>query len=251
MPIVTTIEGKIAQIAIDRPEKRNALNSELCKDLAREFLELNDDTRVRSIVLCGHNNVFCAGLDIEEQLAENTQIFSEFQKVIDALDALSKPIVAAVSGPAVGQGAAMLYHCDLVFAGEHALFSMPGLALGQTPRYGVSLLAVKSGGYKLAAQKLLLSEPISAAEAVAMGLVNHVVEDDKVMTVAGAAALRLACLPPEAMVATKRLLKAAYMSGLSEQRKLEEEAASHLEGSAESKEAFSAFMEKRQPKFAE
>ena len=98
MPIVTTIEGKIAQIAIDRPEKRNTLNSELCKDLAREFLELNDDTRVRSIVLCGHNNVFCAGLDIEEQLAENTQIFSEFQKVIDALDALSKPIVAAVSG---------------------------------------------------------------------------------------------------------------------------------------------------------
>ena len=145
----------------------------------------------------------------------------------------------------------MLYHCDLVFAGEHALFSMPGLALGQTPRYGVSLLAVKSGGYKLAAQKLLLSEPISAAEAVAMGLVNHVVEDDKVMTVAGAAALRLACLPPEAMVATKRLLKAAYMSGLSEQRKLEEEAASHLEGSAESKEAFSALMDKRQPKFAE
>ena len=184
-------------------------------------------------------------------MAENTPIFNEFQKVIDALDALSKPVVAAVSGPAVSQGAAMLYHCDLVFAGEHALFSMPGLALGQTPRYGVSLLAVKSGGYKLAAQKLLLSEPISAAEAVAMGLVNHIVEDDKVMTVAGAAALRLASLPPEAMAATKRLLKAAYMSGLSEQRKLEEEAVSHLEGSAESKEAFSAFMEKRQPKFAE
>ena len=245
MPIVTTIEGRIAQVAIDRPEKRNTLSSELCKDLAREFLELNDDTRVRSIVLCGHNNVFCAGLDIEEQLAENTPIFNEFQKVIDALDALSKPVVAAVSGPAVSQGAAMLYHCDLVFAGEHALFSMPGLALGQTPRYGVSLLAVKSGGYKL------VSEPISAAEAVAMGLVNHIVEDDKVMTVAGAAALRLASLPPEAMAATKRLLKAAYMSGLSEQRKLEEEAASHLEGSDESKEAFSAFMEKRQPKFAE
>ena len=129
MPIVTTIEGRIAQVAIDRPEKRNTLSSELCKDLAREFLELNDDTRVRSIVLCGHNNVFCAGLDIEEQLAENTPIFNEFQKVIDALDALSKPVVAAVSGPAVSQGAAMLYHCDLVFDGEHALFSMPGLAL--------------------------------------------------------------------------------------------------------------------------
>ena len=98
MPIVTTIEGRIAQVAIDRPEKRNTLSSELCKDLAREFLELNDDTRVRSIVLCGHNNVFCAGLDIEEQLAENTPIFNEFQKVIDALDALSKPVVAPEFG---------------------------------------------------------------------------------------------------------------------------------------------------------
>ena len=172
-----------------------------------------------SIVLCGHNNVFCAGLDIEEQLAENTQIFSEFQKVIDALDALSKPIVAAVSGPAVGQGAAMLYHCDLVFAGEHALFSMPGLALGQTPRYGVSLLAVKSGGYKLAAQKLLLSEPISAAEAVAMGLVNHVVEDDKVMTVAGAPRCVWFAYRPRLWLPQRDCFKAAYMSGLSEQRK--------------------------------
>lgn len=251
MPIVTTIEGKIAQITIDRPEKRNTLNSEICKELARELLELNDDSRIRTVVLCGQNNVFCAGLDIEEQLQPDSEIFTEFQKVIDALDALSKPIVAAVTGPAVGQGVALLYHCDLVFAGEHALFSMPALALGQTPRYGVSLLAVKSGGYKLAAQKLLLSEPISAAEAVAMGIINHVVEDDKVMTVASAAALRLASLPPEAVVATKRLLRAAYLSGTAEQRKLEEEVAAHLAGSAESKEAFNAFIEKRKPNFAE
>lgn len=251
MPIVTTIEGKIAQIVIDRPEARNTLNTELCKELALRLRELNDDTRVQSVVLSGQSNVFCAGLDIEEQLAEGTSIFEEFQKVIDALDALQKPIVAAVNGPAVGQGVALLYHCDLVFAGEHALFSMPFLALGQTPRYGISLLSVKSGGYKLAAQKLLLSEPISAHEGIAMGFVNHVVEDDKVMTVTSAAALRLASLPPEALAATKRLLKAAYLSGLSEQRKFEEEEAARLENSAESKEAFSAFMEKRQPKFSE
>lgn len=245
MPIVTTIEGRIAQVAIDRPEKRNTLSSELCKDLAREFLELNDDTRVRSIVLCGHNNVFCAGLDIEEQLAENTPIFNEFQKVIDALDALSKPVVAAVSGPAVSQGAAMLYHCDLVFAGEHALFSMPGLALGQTPRYGVSLLAVKSGATNLPLRNYFFPNRFLLPKLSLWGSSTISLKTTKVMTVAGAAALRLASLPPEAMAATKRLLKAAYMSGLSEQRKLEEEAASHLEGSAESKEAFSAFMEKR------
>ena len=250
MPIVTTIEGKIAQIAIDRPEKRNTLNSELCKDLAREFLELNDDTRVRSIVLCGHNNVFCAGLDIEEQLAENTQIFSEFQKVIDALDALSKPIVAAVSGPAVGQGAAMLYHCDLVFAGEHALFSMPGLALGQTPRYGVSLLAVKSGGYKLAAQKLLLSEPISAAEAVAMGLVNHVVAEEDLLDAAMDLARSIMDNGPLAVRMTKRAIydcmDKSFLSESSGWRMMEE-LNERAKASADAQEGTTAFKEKRKP----
>lgn len=129
------------------------------------------------------------------------------------------------------------------------MFSLPSLALGKTPEYGISLLAVKSAGYKLAAQKLLLSEPISAAEAVAMGIVNHIVSDEKVTAAADAAAARLASLPPIALKATKRLLKAAYLSGLSEQRKLETEIADQLEGNAETIEAFNAFLEKRSPKF--
>lgn len=251
MPIITTIEGKIAQITIERPEKRNTLNAELCREMSKQFRELSDDTRVRAIVLCGQSNVFCAGLDIEEQMNPDSTVYADFQSVIDAMDACVKPILAAVGGPAVGQGVALLYHSDLVFCGEHALFSLPGLALGITPRYGLSLLPVKSAGYKLAAQKMLLSEPISPAEAIAMGMINHVVDDDKVMTVTSAAALRLASMPPEALMATKRLLKGAYLSGLTEQRKLEEEAAAHLAGSAESKEAFAAFMEKRTPNFSE
>lgn len=249
MAIVTTIEGSIAKISIDRPEKRNTLDTEMCQELSRQLIDLSEDNRVRVIMLTGQNNVFCAGLDIEAQVKGDKELFESFRRVIDALDACTKPIVTAVCGPAVAEGAALLYHCDLIFCGEHAMFSLPSLALGKTPEYGISLLSVKSAGYKLAAQKLLLSEPISAAEAVAMGIVNHIVSDEKVTAAADAAAARLASLPPTALKATKRLLKAAYLSGLSEQRKLETEIADQLEGNAETIEAFNAFLEKRSPKF--
>ena len=236
MAIVTTIEGSIAKISIDRPEKRNTLDTEMCQELSRQLIDLSEDNRVRVIMLTG-------------QVKGDKELFESFRRVIDALDACTKPIVTAVCGPAVAEGAALLYHCDLIFCGEHAMFSLPSLALGKTPEYGISLLAVKSAGYKLAAQKLLLSEPISAAEAVAMGIVNHIVSDEKVTAAADAAAARLASLPPTALKATKRLLKAAYLSGLSEQRKLETEIADQLEGNAETIEAFNAFLEKRSPKF--
>ena len=162
MAIVTTIEGSIAKISIDRPEKRNTLDTEMCRELSRQLIDLSEDNRVRVIMLTGQNNVFCAGLDIEAQVKGDKELFESFRRVIDTLDACTKPIVTAVCGPAVAEGAALLYHCDLIFCGEHAMFSLPSLALGKTPEYGISLLAVKSAGYKLAAQKLLLSEPISA-----------------------------------------------------------------------------------------
>lgn len=249
MPIVVSIDGKIAQISIERMEKRNTLDIKMCQELSKHLLELDVDSRVRSILICGQSNIFCAGLDIEEQSSKLEELNAAFQTVIDALDSSSKPIVAAVNGPAVNQGVALLYHCDMVFCGAHSMFSLPALALGLTPQYGVSLLAVRSAGYKLATQKILLSEPISAPEAIAMGIVNHMVDDDKVMTTASAAALRLSSMPPRALEATKRLLKAAYMQGMSEQRSLEVEAFSTVAGAAENKEAFQAFMEKRPPKF--
>ena len=172
MAIVTTIEGSIAKISIDRPEKRNTLDTEMCRELSRQLIDLSEDNRVRVIMLTGQNNVFCAGLDIEAQVKGDKELFESFRRVIDALDACTKPIVTAVCGPAVAEGAALLYHCDLIFCGEHAMFSLPSLALGKTPEYGISLLAVKSAGYKLAAQKLLLSEPISAEKPLLWALLT-------------------------------------------------------------------------------
>lgn len=249
MPILTDLQGKIAQITINRPEKRNTLDEKMCDELAQAFLNFEKDSHARSIVLCGQSSIFCAGLDIEEQIKTSDSIHNAFQTVIDAMDSINKPIVAAVNGPAVNEGVALLFHSDLAFCGEHALFSLPSVALGLTPQYGITLLSVRSAGYKLAAQKILLSEPISPSEAVAMGMVNRVVEDSTVMTVASAAALRLATLPPQSLRETKRLLKASYTDGMADQRVLEKEIFNRLLGGPENKEAFNAFMEKRPPKF--
>ena len=249
MPVVTTIEDKTARLSIQRPAKRNTLDIEMCNELKKQLLECNEDNAVRSIVISGETNVFCAGLDIDEMLNKPQEILKAFQKVIDALDYVEKPILAAVTGPAVAEGVALLYHCDLVFCGEHALFSLPNIALGKTPLYGISLLAVKSAGYKLAAQKILLSEPISPSEAIAMGIINHVLEDDKVLPQTFLAATRLGNLPPKALNATKRLLKAAYLSGTKKKKELEQETFDQLVDGAEMKEAFNAFMEKRKPNF--
>ncbi len=249
MSIITTIENRTARLSIERPAKRNTLDIEMCKELKKQLLEANENSEVRSIVISGESNVFCAGLDLDETQGKAEELFKAFKEVIEAMDYVEKPIIAAVNGPAVAEGVAILYHSDLVFCGEHSLFALPNIALARTPLYGISLLAVKSAGYKLAAQKILLSEPISPSEAIAMGLVNHIAEDDKVITQAFLAANRLASMPPKALLATKRLLKAAYLSGMSDQKALEEEIFEQNFDNEEMKEAFNAFLEKRKPNF--
>lgn len=249
MSVVTTIEDRTARLSIQRPAKRNTLDIGMCSELKKQLLECNNNDAIRSIVISGETNVFCAGLDIDEMLNKPQEILKAFQEVIDAMDYVEKPILAAVTGPAVAEGVALLYHCDLVFCGEHSLFALPNIALAKTPLYGISLLSVKSAGYKLAAQKILLSEPISPSEAIAMGIINHVIEDDKVLPQTFLAATRLANLPPKALFATKRLLKAAYLSGTKDQKALEDETFAQLLDGAEMKEAFNAFIEKRKPNF--
>ncbi len=248
MPITTSIENKVAHIVISRPQTRNTLDADMCSELANQLLACDKDEQVRAILISGESNIFSAGLDIEQLMSTPGAILMAFEKVISALDSAEKPIVAAVAGPAVAQGAAMLYHCDLVYCSEHALFSLPNIALGLSPQYGASYFSVKSGGYKQAAQKILMSEPISPSEAIIIGLVSRVVPDDVLMQQAQAAATRLATLPPKALVASKKLLRASYM-GTKEQMEREDQVFKELFNAEESKEAFKAFIEKRTPNF--
>ncbi|MEF9995444.1 MAG: enoyl-CoA hydratase [Burkholderiaceae bacterium] len=244
---IETFDG-IARIEIARPEKKNALSMAMYLAMAEAIGAAQEDSAVRAILIHGQPDVFTAGNDIEDFM-RNPPTNAEapvFQFML-ALGTCDKPVVAAVNGPAVGIGTTMLYHCDLAYCGAHAMFSMPFVALGLCSEFGSSMLVPINAGYHKAAEKLLLSEPISADEALEMKIVNQVLDDDKVLAHAMAQAQRFVRLPPAAVRETKRLMKAAFRPQL--EKLIQEEATSfgRMLKSPEAKEAFTAFLERRKP----
>jgi len=247
---IETFDG-ICRIEIARPEKKNALSMAMYSAMAEAIGAAQEDGGVRAILIHGQPDVFTAGNDIEDfmQHPPTGPDAPVFQFML-ALGTCEKPVVAAVNGPAVGIGTTMLYHCDLVYCGAHAMFSMPFVALGLCAEFGSSLLAPLGAGYHKAAEKLLLSEPISSDEALEMKIVNQVLDDDKVLAHAMAQAQRFVRLPPAAVRETKRLMKLSFRPQL--EKLIQEEAKSfgRMLTSPEAKEAFTAFFERRKPDFS-
>jgi enoyl-CoA hydratase/carnithine racemase len=171
-------------------------------------------------------------------------------RFLRALATFPKPLVAAVCGPAVGVGTTMLFHCDLVYAGDNAAFSMPFVNLGLCPEAGSSLLVPQMLGYHRAAEALLLGEPFMAEAALEVGLVNRVVPPTEANGVAQAAARKLAAKPLSSLMQTKRLMKQGQQQRVLEQIAVEAETFGQLLAAPAAKEAFGAFMEKRKPDFS-
>ena len=169
---------------------------------------------------------------------------------MDAFIGFEKPIVAAVQGAAVGAGTTMLTHCDFVYAGESAKFQMPFVNLGLVPEFGSSFSVPARVGHLRAAELILLGEPFDARRAAELGLVTHVVPDQDLMATATATAQKLAARPSAALRACKRLIKRASIGQLQEAVKVENQEFAERVRSADAKEAFSAFLEKRPPNFA-
>ena len=169
---------------------------------------------------------------------------------MDALIGFEKPIVAAVQGAAVGGGTTMLTHFDFVYAGESAKFQLPFINLGLVPEFGSSFSLPARIGHLRAAELFLLGEPFDATRAAELGLVTRVVPDSDLLATAIATAQKLATKASGALLATKRLIKRASISQLREAVKFESQEFAERTRSAEAKEAFSAFLEKRPPNFA-
>jgi enoyl-CoA hydratase/carnithine racemase len=162
----------------------------------------------------------------------------------------SKPLVAAVCGPAVGIGTTMLFHCDLVYAGDNAAFSMPFVNLGVCPEAASSLLVPQMLGYHRAAEALLLGEPFMAEAALEVGLVNRIVPPTEANGVAQAVARKLAAKPIGSLVETKRLMKQGQQQLVLQQMADEGLSFSRMLGEPAAREAFGAFMDKRTPDFS-
>lgn len=250
-----TVEHDIAQnvmhLRINRPEKKNALTTDMYTVLADAVDAAREDDNVRCLLLTGADGVFSAGNDIgdflEHPVSGDDHPIARFMR---AMAAFPKPAVAGVVGPAVGIGSTVLLHCDLVYAGASTRFAFPFVNLGICPEFASSYLMPRFMGYARAAELILLGDPFTAEHALSCGLINAVVDDGEAETIARATAEKLAAKPPHAVRTSKDLLR--RWSRGSTQQAIREEAElfmAMLHGD-EAKEAFTAFMEKRKPDFS-
>jgi enoyl-CoA hydratase/carnithine racemase len=198
----------ICELCFNRPEKRNAITREMYAALAHHLHAALADDAVRVVLLTGAGASFSAGNDLNDFVSGPE--FTGAHPVMDVLRTLAtfdKPLVAAVHGTTVGIGVTMLLHCDLVVAAQGTQLLMPFVALGLVPEAGSSLLVPRLTGQQRAAELLLLGQPLDAQGAERLGLVNRVVEEARLLEEARSLAQGLAQQPPQALRATKRLLR--------------------------------------------
>ncbi|APW44151.1 enoyl-CoA hydratase [Rhodoferax saidenbachensis] len=248
--LIHTADG-VTTLTLNRVDKKNSFTQAMYAACADALEAAKDDAAVRVVVFQGDVAIFSAGNDIGDFLsnppkAQDAPVF----RFLRGLASFPKPILAAVCGPAVGIGTTMLFHCDLVYAGDNAAFSMPFVNLGLCPEASSSLLVPQMMGYHRAAETLLMGEPFMAEAALEVGLVNRVVPPTEANNIAQAQARKLAAKPLASLVETKRLLKKGQMAQVLE--RIDEEAVSfgRMLGEPAAKEAFTAFMEKRKPDFS-
>lgn len=242
----------ILTIEFNRPEKKNAITFAMYEAMAGALLDAQSDDAVRVILFTGKPAVFSAGNDLEDFLRNPPQdMDTPVYRFMRNLSRAEKPVVAAVAGNAVGIGATMLLHCDLVYAADNARFSLPFTKLGLCPEFASSLLLPRLVGYQRAAEKLLLGEPFHADEAYDMGLINRVLPAGELFSFAQIQTRKLASLPTSSLRETKRLLKAETATAVETRIVDEMRVFAEMLRSPEARQAFSAFFEKPAPEFSE
>src|ERR1700720_1993949 len=235
---------------MNRPAKKNAMTSNMYLALADLLDGAAKDDRVRAVLWHGAGDSFCAGNDVEDFVKNPPGPGESPQaRLMTALLNFEKPLVAAVHGAAIGGGTTMLTHCDFVYAGASTKFQMPFINLGLVPEFGASCSVPARIGYIRAAELILLGLPFDAKRAADLGLVTQVVPDPNLLATASETARELAAKPAGALQASKRLMKRPFREQIKAAMATENEVFSAQVRSEDAKEAFTAFLEKRQPHF--
>jgi enoyl-CoA hydratase/carnithine racemase len=249
--ILVHAERGVMTITLNRLDRKNSITSAMYGAMADALATAASDANVRVVVFQGHETVFSAGNDIGDFLNKPPAgMDSPVFRFLRGIAEFPKPLLAAVCGPAVGVGTTMLFHCDLVYAGDNAAFSMPFVNLGLCPEAAASLLVPQMLGYHRAAEALLLGEPFMAEAALEVGLVNRVVPPTEANGIAQTVAQKLANKPISALIETKRLMKKGQAQLILQQMAEEGKSFARMLGEPAAKEAFGAFMEKRKPDFS-
>jgi enoyl-CoA hydratase/carnithine racemase len=241
----------IALLRLNRPERLNALNMALRESLAAHFTELAADETVRCVVITGDEKAFAAGADLTE-LVERTPTDAAFAKTRAAWAAVEgyrRPIIAAVSGFALGGGCELAMHCDIIIAGQGATFGQPEVKVGIMPGAGGTQRLVRAVGKFAAMRWLLTGDLLSASDAHRLGLVSEVVPDGEVLQRALQIATRIAALPPLAVAAIKKTVLLGADLPLEAALRLEGQSFQMLFATEDRTEGMRAFLEKRKPQF--
>ena len=245
-------DGAVMRIAINRPEKKNALTADMYDALSEAVEEAEADAGVRVLLLHGKGDAFTAGNDLQDFMQKpwKGQAKPPAVRFINAVAHASKPIVAAVHGLVVGVGTTILLHCDLVYAAEETRFMVPFINLGIVPEAASTVLLPLLIGRQRASELFMLGAPLAAQRAYEIGLVNAVLPADKLLPTAAESAQALAAKPAAALRATKNLMKRHYQAEVDRALREEVEVISERLDSAETREALAAFLEKRKPDFS-
>jgi enoyl-CoA hydratase len=249
--ILVETRGRVGWITINRPEALNALNTQVMNDIVAAASAFDADERVGAIVLTGSERAFAAGADIKEMESK-----SGLDMVMDdhfggwaAFAAVRTPVIAAVSGYALGGGCELAMMCDIVLAADTAKFGQPEITLGVIPGMGGSQRLIRAVGYYKAADLILSGRMMDAAEAERCGLVSRVVPAADLRDEAGALADQIAAKSLPSVYAAKAVLDAALEVPLAEGLRLERHVFASLFDTADQKEGMAAFREKRAPRF--
>jgi enoyl-CoA hydratase/carnithine racemase len=245
--VIVTDEGPIRTIRMNRPEKKNALTSAMYDAMAAAIEAAGGASPIRCVLICGAPGAFSAGNDLGDFMKAATGgegLGNSVMRFLYALARAERPLVAAVTGVAVGIGTTMMLHCDYAVAGNDARFSTPFVGLGLVPEAASSLIAPRLMGHRRAFELLVMGKPLSGEEAKAAGLVNQVAPVGEVQAEAMKAAQAIAALPPEGVAISRRLMKGAPDEIV---RRMDEEAAAFKQrlASPEAREAFTAFFARK------
>lgn len=241
-----SVDDKLFVIEIHRPEKKNALTPGMYASLAQGINQANAESSINVILLRGVDDCFTSGNDVSGFLASETPS-TERPSVafMNALNDSEKPIVAAISGLAIGIGTTLLFHCDLIFASENCFLQLPFTRLGLCPEAGSSYLLPQQIGHVRAAELLLLGDRFSASKAKEYGIINDVLPQEQYLEHALSKAKELAALPADSVQSSKRLLKRGHQNSVSETIEVELAEFARLLETPDAQAIVEAFLNKK------
>lgn len=249
--VLTERHGRAGLVTLNRPRALNALSTALMGELVAALEAYDDDPAVGAMVITGHRRAFAAGADVTEMAGASTadMLASKLLALWDRIRSLRKPVIAAVSGYALGGGAELAMMCDMIVASETAVFGQPEVNLGVIPGAGGTQRLVRTLGKALAMEVVLNDRRLSAQEALQHGLINHVYPLETYLDEALALANQIAARAPLAIQLAKESINRAFELSLSEGLAFERRSFVALFSTEDQREGMEAFLDKRKPQW--